>query len=1071
MIRIVKEFVIDNAALPLSWSYEMPEGVFIVENTITDNCIRTVFEVCDYQDYCGTLSIVDAENCTSELDFCLGSPCDDFTATLSEIEDCDGCGSEFQVVTTQSATVTWEYDPTYIQFVGSENAKTVRFIDKIAGESTIRVKAVNANGCEVYSNTITYTSCVPTTTKQFIDVACLAEIVTTSWFTPEVTLCDPEYTIDWNTFEIIDTTYENDVLNPGEVFSTQVLKKEDEIKINFLGDYPQGIVTFKYSAKDCRNVVFIGEICMEIEPCLGLDFTIPLKFNGLCVPGTMKKSLGKYTSVTDLTTLTFSGVGGTLVNNQVLETPYGTFSLDVNGDLIFEYNGSPIGLRSQIFNYTIGQGVVGQIELNADDNCPAIPDADDLQICLVKNGEVTLNIGELNDEVIDGVLISKFPDANVVTNLDSDNNITLDATNDFKGVTTLEYRLQKEGLFGAKGVITIAVGLEEVAYNNLSICSGTVSNFQLVPSIGKFEKLVYLGYGENLEQGDFPYTIGNGPLSTSGNVDYTNLPCGVYNFEYNPGGECRGTIDLQVEKVCADSLTDISTEVCEDVCDFDLNEKSGLSLEGDWTDLLGNSNLEGSRITPCELDPGTYSFRFNKDNQGLYNEVNCTSSLVFTVVVKAKNSPVVIPCTYTCSNGPDYTETDCDVVVPDPNQVPNCIYDFNSWIGIPSDMIVTLDEAPQNPVSLYIDGVYTPLNTGDTLPLNFSWGASVAPPGDYQFTAKYNDVCAQTLSIPVTILPGVNDTLDTDATICIGDSTLNLGDLIGDTGGVWTLISETLTSEGTPTYDLSTGSFTPNVSGIWVFDYMHVQTNGDPNCTNCQTNSTLTLTVNPVPGPGIPQPFTVCNAAACILDIYPDFFIVNLSQLGQFIYDGYSSTSQTGPTDAGGGWGGIQATPIEGQELPPQITFEGAAPGFYFFTNTVGEGDCVASSTTVVQVVAVGNAGTGATLEYCNDQDTCIDLDGQLTAADPGGNWTIPAGIPIATASCEPGLWVGGDQATLNPLGIPAGVYIIEYVQTTPAAVFPIQPECNTCSGGVATITLTITEAAEAGDAESSAVC
>ena len=1071
MIKITKQFTIENASLPISWEYSFPEGVFILENSFEDNCILTKFEVCDNQDYCGTLTITDKDSCISTLDFCLGSPCDDFEATISEIEDCDGCGSEFQVVTTQNATIEWEFDSTFIELEGNINSSTVKFIDKNPGETVIRVKAINENDCEIYSNSLIYTACVPTTVKQLIEVACLNNIVTTGWFTPNVTTCGE--IIDWTTFKVTEEiySYSDQIVQINQLEHTVVVS-EEEIKINFINDYPEGIVTFKYSAEDCRGSLFTGELCFEIEECGKLAYTLPMNLDLTCTPGKVKKSIKQFTSETDYTTLVFSGLGGTLTNNQQLDTPYGALTLDVNGDIVIDYNGALLSTTSETFQYTIGDGTVGTIILNGDSRCAAIPDAADLNICLVKNGELTLNIGDLNNELIDGVLISTFPDPNIVTNLDSNNNIILNSTNDYVGTTTLDYRLQKDRLFGAKGTITIEVGLSEVEHNDLSICSGTISNFQVVSGLTTFEKLIYVGFGDDRVQGDYPWTIGDGPMGYGGSVDFTNLSCGNYYFEYDPSGECAGNVEITIEKVCADSLVDISTEICETICDFDLNEMSGLDLQGDWTDLLGNSNLIGSKIIPCELSPGIYSFRFNKDNQGVFNEVNCNSTLVFQVQIIEKNAPIVIPCFYTCSNGPEYIETACDVVVPDPNQVPECIYDFNSWIGIPSDMKITLKSAPQNPISLYIDGVYTPLNINDELPKNFAWGASVAPAGDYEFNACYDDVCGQCLDIPVTILPGVNTNLSSEVTICRGDVTVNLNDLIGTTGGVWTLISETITSGGSSSYDLVTGAFTPQVSGIWVFNYMNIQTNGDADCTVCQVDFTFTLIVNPVPGPGVPQPFSVCNDAACILDIYPDFFIVDLSQLGQFIYDGYSPSSTAGPTDAGGGWGGVQATPIEGQELPPQITFQNATAGFYYFTNSVGEGDCIATATTIVQVVSVGVAGAGTSIEYCNDQDTCIDLDALLVGATGGGNWIITdGGLNLASTSCEAGIWIGADQATLNPLNQPPGIYIIDYVQTTPAALYPIQPECDTCNGGVASITITITQSADSGTGVSSAIC
>lgn len=287
------------------------------------------------------------------------------------------------------------------------------------------------------------------------------------------------------------------------------------------------------------------------------------------------------------------------------------------------------------------------------------------------------------------------------------------------------------------------------------------------------------------------------------------------------------------------------------------------------------------------------------------------------------------------------------------------------------------------------------------------------------------------------------------------------------------LISQTILGEGTPDYNLETGVFNPNVPGIYVFKYVNPISGSDLDCNICQDETTLTINVNPIPGPGTAFERSVCNDGACNVDIFNEAFITSQAEVGTLTYEGYSNNSSVAPSVPGGGWGGTQPLPTEGDVVASTLNFGGAAAGFYFFKNTVTKNGCTHSTTTIIQVVADGNAGTaGSALDYCNDADVSIVLRDQLTAEDAGGYWQVTSGNPTtAVSSGDPGLFISGENAVFNPLNQIVGTYEITYVASTPAAIFPLLNGCGACTAGSATITINITESVDAGEGASNAVC
>ena len=237
-----------------------------------------------------------------------------------------------------------------------------------------------------------------------------------------------------------------------------------------------------------------------------------------------------------------------------------------------------------------------------------------------------------------------------------------------------------------------------------------------------------------------------------------------------------------------------------------------------------------------------------------------------------------------------------------------------------------------------------------------TYNPAVDPGGVYTYTVSGPSPCPDsvaTVTIARTVAPnaGTNGTL----TACSDDDPEPLIDHLGgtpDAGGTWTA----------PGGGAFAGTFDPASDPPGVYTYT---VSGTPPCSDA--SATVTVGVNTAPDAGSNGTITVCSNAASF----------NLfGQLG-------------GSPDGGGAWTGPGGGAVSATYVPGSST-----PGVYTYTVN-GLPPCTnASAQVTVDQVQAPNAGTNRSFAVCSD-DAVFDLIDELGGTpDAGGSWTGPGGVP-----------------------------------------------------------------------------
>jgi gliding motility-associated-like protein len=450
----------------------------------------------------------------------------------------------------------------------------------------------------------------------------------------------------------------------------------------------------------------------------------------------------------------------------------------------------------------------------------------------------------------------------------------------------------------ASSIVTISVQQMPNAGTNgsLTVCSNAASA-QLFPLLG----------GSPAAGGTWTT-----PSGTAHNGTYLpgTQPGGNYTYTVSGTAPCpNGSSVVQITRVIAPRAgTDGTITVCSSNAPFSLLTVLGGNPDGNgqWKNPSGQNTT--TTFTPGTSVAGTYMY--------------------------------VVAGTAPCANDTSYATVNV-------NQAPDA--------GINATLTVCSDGADVNLFSALggspmTGGTWTRPNGN---PFSGIFDPGTSPAGNYTYT-----VAGITPCLNATAIVTVNQVQAPRAgnggsfTRCSTDAPVDLMSLLTgqvDAGGVWT-------GPG----PLTGSTFTPGVSAPGVYTYT---VTGTPPCSNATAQ--VTATVNTAPDAGESSSVTVCQDVAEV-----DLFTV-----------------LQGSPDMNGTWADDDNT----NQLSGSIfsTF-GLPTGVYSFSYEVpGIGSCVAAETEVqVNLTASLNAGTNGMLNVCRT-NTQVDLFAGLNGSpQAGGTWS-----------------------------------------------------------------------------------
>lgn len=210
---------------------------------------------------------------------------------------------------------------------------------------------------------------------------------------------------------------------------------------------------------------------------------------------------------------------------------------------------------------------------------------------------------------------------------------------------------------------------------------------------------------------------------------------------------------------------------------------------------------------------------------------------------------------------------------------------------------------------------------------------------------------------------------------------------------------------------------------------------------------------------GTPKRVSVCEDGACVLNLLTDL-LINADAGGTWTYNGYSATYISNPLDAGY---------VNGNEITvngdnPTINSNDLGAGYYSLTYTVTCGETTFSTSVILEVtenVCAGGDGQTTVCETETSVDIIAILDANSTCGvrTTGGSWIHNGGTAFNMSS-----------GIFNPSEVGEGIYNFEYVVEAGANEPSYEQTCRGCQDE-ALVTVTVTQAADAGEPNSLTVC
>jgi len=303
--------------------------------------------------------------------------------------------------------------------------------------------------------------------------------------------------------------------------------------------------------------------------------------------------------------------------------------------------------------------------------------------------------------------------------------------------------------------------------------------------------------------------------------------------------------------------------------------------------------------------------------------------------------------------------------------------------------------------------------TANTTESNILWSTNQTSNsisvGSGFYTVQVTDInnCTATASIQIDEHPIPTVSLTADMTTVCGSAQTNITASPGFVDYDWS------NGDGTQTITVGSGTYTVVVTDI----------NG------CEASETIQIfSANP-PNAGSASGIVVCNDGST-----------------------YNIDGNLGVHDPGGDWADLDASGVDINANPFNVSFLGVSPGFYDFSYTVfGTPPCTDDAEIMqIEVVQGADAGTSNSIVICAN-DPPVDFFAEIATTDQSGFWTDVSGSGVDLSNPS-----SVDFSTTTN-----GVYMFDY------EVLATAP----CNSAMATLTVTVDAAANAGNDMSVSIC
>lgn len=197
---------------------------------------------------------------------------------------------------------------------------------------------------------------------------------------------------------------------------------------------------------------------------------------------------------------------------------------------------------------------------------------------------------------------------------------------------------------------------------------------------------------------------------------------------------------------------------------------------------------------------------------------------------------------------------------------------------------------------------------------------------------------------------------------------------------------------------------------------------------------------------------------SCLVNIFTDV-LQNESAGGTIVFDFYSTTAD-GTADSGGSAIEVGAN--------GEVDFNAAVAGFYYFTYTVGEGDCETSLQFFIRVTDRPDAGIGDSITVC-EGDPIINLFSLLTGTPQlTGEWS---GNGTSNVGYDDVISNDPTDDTFNPATSGVGVFSFIYTVAVNVPSGYTVSNCPNCNSASTVITINVIDcSAPCGDVGTSSL-